>query len=613
MQFNLKIITILLCLFISAPQLFAQARKAEFKIHDRGNLWETMKDDGTIGAPDPFNRIDTYPSMDWPGGPHNMPKDDQRSYSVGSGVWIGGRHADNSLFFTENGPFTFVDRGDFGEITEVENFVGSSDYDVNEAEEMITARWTTTENILCQRVSRVWSFPGLNNFIIIEYTFTNKNSAAVNEMYIGFPHLIRPNYQDFVVHNGWGDDFNRTDELVDYDSTRALLYAYDDTPSPDFVQDIGNYWAATDELRAPGYAGFAMFYADATTDGSPQPANVLYGQLLKNEQHLSLNNTNARELYGILSGADRTLQADPDDRITPFMLMSAGPYALQPEQSVRIVMAEAVNGITLEEALQGLDAQSSLPAGLDSLQNTIDRARTLYENDYKLTAVPPPSPSLELIAVPATQSIKLIWPPVEQNWINPLADSIKIAEYRIYRAERSFNGPFELLRPERRQIKPGRSNDRERWFNEDLNLWIYEDNTINLGVSYYYAITCLDSSGRESFRTNRNEKAIRAANLPAENTLNVTVFPNPFREVSGFLTSGEENSIVWSHLPETCKIRIYTSSGELVRTIGHDNPNSGEAVWDQLSDARQRTAPGIYFWTVESAVGNARGTLLIIK
>jgi hypothetical protein len=40
---------------------------------------------------------------------------------------------------------------------------------------------------------------------------------------------------------------------------------------------------------------------------------------------------------------------------------------------------------------------------------------------------------------------------------------------------------------------------------------------------------------------------------------------------------------------------------------------SGEEVWDQLTDARQRTATGVYFWTVESETGSARGTLLLLK
>jgi len=205
--------------------IYSQVRKAEFKIHDRGNLWETMKDDGTIGAPNPTNRFETYPSMDWPGGPHKLNKDDQRSYLYAAGLWIGGKKSNGEIFFTENGPFSFVDQGTFQPIQEIENFVETSNFNPNEAEEKIISNFTTSENIKVERLSRSWSFPYINNFIILEYTITNLKSENINDVYIGFPYLIRPSYQDFIVHNGWGDDFNRTDDLVGYDSTRKLLYS----------------------------------------------------------------------------------------------------------------------------------------------------------------------------------------------------------------------------------------------------------------------------------------------------------------------------------------------------------------------------------------------------
>jgi len=134
-----------------------------------------------------------------------------------------------------------------------------------------------------------------------------------------------------------------------------------------------------------------------------------------------------------------------------------------------------------------------------------------------------------------------------------------------------------------------------------------------MGAGYFYAVTAVDVAGNESWFTNRNETAVKAASLPDSTTLNISVFPNPFREVSGFPLTEDANSIVWTNLPETCTIRIYTSNGEMVQKMEHNNPNSGEEVWDQLTSSRQRTAPGIYFWTVESAVGTAKGTLILIK
>ncbi len=601
-------VKLVIILFMTAT-VFPQVRNADFKIHDRGNLWETMKDDGTIGAPNPTNRFEYYPSMDWPGGPNILNKDDQRSYSVGSGMWIGGKKSDGSIFFTENGPFSFVDNGTFEAITKTDNFFGSSAYNPAEAEQIITAKWKTTENISVERKSRVWSFPLLNNFVICEYTIQNQNNTAVNDVYIGFPNLIRPSYQDFVVHNGWGDDFNRTDDFVAYDSTRNMIYSWDDTPNFSLPSDIGNFWETAGELRTTGYAGLSLIYADPASDNRSQPSNVFWAQLLNNEKFFTIQNSNAQSLYNILSGADRSLQANAGDHLSPFILMSLGPYNMAPNSSIRIVTVEAVNGIPLDKALLGLSSQALLPNGLDSLKNTIDRAKVLFQNNYQVSSIPPPSPEIEIYALPSNKTIALTWNPVEGSWVNPVSGKSDFREYKIYRSDRSFIGPFTMIR----RIDPKRSIDITRYYDSQNNKWVYEDQTISLGAGYFYAVTSSDSAGNESWLTNRNEEAITAIRSPAENALNVKVFPNPFKEVSGFPTAGTENFIVFSNLPAVCKIRIYTSSGELLRVLEHDNPNSGEEVWDQLTDSRQRTAPGIYFYTVESGVGNAQGTIIIIK
>ena len=586
-----------------------KGQTTEFEIHDRGMLWETMKQDGTIGAPSPANEFQFFPSMDWPGGPHVLPlKNEQRSYMVGAGMWMGG-FRDGSLFFTENGPLDVVDQGTPERLVKITNYLEHPSYNPNEAEEIIRTSWVSSENVHVQRTSRAWSFHGLNNFIIIEYIFTNRNSGSIDEFYAGFPYLIRPSYQDFVVHNGWGDDFTRADELARYDTTRSLLYAYDDAPNFTIPNDIGNYWDDVDEMRTPGYAGYALLYAEPASDGRSQPAYVLYAQLLNNSRFFSLSGTSKENLYDILTGTDRSYQASDEERLTPFMLMSCGPYNLAPSDRIKIVVVEAVDGLPIEETVEGLSVQPNLPQGLGLLQNTIDSAKELYQNNYVLNDVPPLSPEIEVLAVPIDQSISISWFPVDEDWIKPISGRANFKEYRIYRSERSFIGPYRRIRV----IRPKSASHRQTWFDERLGKWVYKDTDINLGVSYYYAVTSQDSTGAESFITNRIETPVTAANPPSDNVSNIKVYPNPFRLKSGIPTPGAENIITWTNLPARCTIRIYTSSGELVRKLEHDNPDIGEEIWNQFTDAKQETAPGIYFWTVESDVGNAKGTLLLIK
>lgn len=604
--------------------------QANFELHLRGSLWETMKDNGTIGAPNPAEVSQFHPSMDWPGGPLTLPsKDEQRSYCFGAGVWIGGRHANGDLFFTENGPFSFVDQGEIDPIEKFTNFVGDADFDPHEAEEVITAGWTTTENIHVSRTSRAWSYPGLNNFIIMEYKFTNENSGPVSEVYLGFPYLLRPSYQDLVVHNGWGDDFTRTDERVGYDANRGLLFAYDYTPNSSLPNDVGNYWDDRQELRTPGFAGYAVLAADPADDGGDQPSVVYWAQLLGNGTRFTSASNTDESMYALLSGQDTSLQSQGQETLTPITFLACGPYTLAPGATISITVVEAVNGVNLEVStgvtIDNIEARQQLflDEGFDSLSAAIDRAEDLFNAGYQLTAVGPPAPDIEILPLPSNSSMSITWDPLENDWVNPITGRADIEKYVVYRADMSFNGPFEVIKS---RIRVHKAFDISSYYNTDLGKWLYVDTDIALGVGYFYAVTTVDSAGNESWMTNRNEENVKAASFAAANTLNTKVFPNPFRQFSGIPTPGEENTIVWTNLPAVCTIRIYTAGGELVRTLEHFNPtatlepddpgrleDTGDQVWNQLTDARLRVAPGIYFWTVESAVGNAQGTLLIIK
>ncbi len=604
---------IIIAAFLIVPAL-GQVRTPEFEVHNRGNLWETMKDNGTIGPLNPTNTTEFYPGMDWPGGPEELnSKNDQRSYLYGAGLWIGGFHTGGSPFFTEHGPGGVVDYGTFEEIIKLDNFVESSNYDPTEAEQTIVAEWTTSENIKVKRTSRAWSFINYNNFITLDYTITNMNSAAVNDVYIGFVYLLRPSYQDILVHNGWGDnETDRDDDVIAYDENNKLIFSYDSTTQYDW--DLGNYWADYEELRTPGFAGFALLGAAAASDGGEQPANVLLAHYEVSKTELSLNYRSVANMYAILSGADKSLDVASGTMVVPFGLMSYGPYDIAAGATITITVVEAVNGLPMSEVM-GPDSlmediqANYLASGLDSLRASVNNARSLYDNGYQLAYYPPPSPPLEVFSDAENQSIVLAWEPLDNEWLNPTLGRNNFKQYNIYRSDNAYIGPYTFIK----RIRINNNTDSSRYFKPDFNIWRYEDKSISLGVGYYYSVTTEDSTGTESWFTNRNIYAIKSATLPAENALEVNVFPNPFRENSGIPTNGEEMTITFTNLPATCFLQIYTTSGELVKTFRRVEATIGEEEWDQLTDSRQRTSPGIYFWMVNSAVGTAKGTLVLIK
>ncbi len=101
----------------------------------------------------------------------------------------------------------------------------------------------------------------------------------------------------------------------------------------------------------------------------------------------------------------------------------------------------------------------------------------------------------------------------------------------------------------------------------------------------------------------------------------VAVVPNPYVAASEFeikpnLISGRGDRLLYFiHLPAKCTIRIYTLTGELVKTLYHDSPlEDGSEAWNLLSKDQMEIAYGIYIYHVDApGVGEFIGKFAIIK
>ncbi|MFQ6604676.1 MAG: hypothetical protein ACE5D8_03880 [Fidelibacterota bacterium] len=107
----------------------------------------------------------------------------------------------------------------------------------------------------------------------------------------------------------------------------------------------------------------------------------------------------------------------------------------------------------------------------------------------------------------------------------------------------------------------------------------------------------------------------------------IRVVPNPYIasvpwEKQNLFTSGRgPRSIHFNHLPPVCTIRIFTVSGELVRTIRHRSVDfNGTAEWDLLTKDNLSAAYGVYVYHVEAEdpdtgriLGNHIGKFAVIK
>lgn len=105
--------------------------------------------------------------------------------------------------------------------------------------------------------------------------------------------------------------------------------------------------------------------------------------------------------------------------------------------------------------------------------------------------------------------------------------------------------------------------------------------------------------------------------------LKVKVVPNPYLIRNEWERHPDYRKIKFINLPTECTIRIYSFSGDLIKTIKHSatktaDPGNvpleagGDENWDLLTESGQKPAPGIYLFHVESNIGNQIGKFVII-
>ena len=100
--------------------------------------------------------------------------------------------------------------------------------------------------------------------------------------------------------------------------------------------------------------------------------------------------------------------------------------------------------------------------------------------------------------------------------------------------------------------------------------------------------------------------------IEAEDVNNVKVVPNPFIIQSGFMGSADY-SISFTHLPTSCTIKIFTVTGELVRTLNHNDLVNGYKMWDLRNRKGSPVAPGLYIYAVEAGEHKKIGKFAIVR
>lgn len=324
-------------------------------------------------------------------------------------------------------------------------------------------------------------------------------------------------------------------------------------------------------------------------------------------------------------------------------IYSIGPYTMEPGDDFRIVWAEVVGSISYDKGLEvgaawlAGNSEETVPfpgvenlperyilyddlaptendknkdrwvfSSLDSMHQTAYAAKWASENNWVIPE-PPAAPSVIVNSRP--EAIEISW-----NYDRLGGVPGNVAGYRVYRAVGSADTTWNLI--------------------ADVGLTSnFDDVTAARGRAYYYHVAAYDDgssgvgvngvsevleSGRYLNRTTFPAHLTR----PAGSLEDVRVVPNPFNiNALDLQFVGEPDKILFVNTPGYCIIDIYTESGDLVKTIVHDD-GSGDQSWGVLSEEHmvstdgQITVSGLYLARIEEtdkSSGERTGNATVVK
>jgi len=344
-----------------------------------------------------------------------------------------------------------------------------------------------------------------------------------------------------------------------------------------------------------------------------------------------------------------------------FYTLSYGPYDLAPDDSVRFILAEIAGVMDYAEVVAG-DTNGWFPdSTIAAIERNAEFARQAVawgmgreESGIPLAAdAPEPPPGPKVIA--ANVSLGSETPLIAVTW-DDLAETATIldgAENVFYDGSTDLDGyivyrsnDFQFVTEGVETVLRGafwealdtipRSEFAEYW-DETLGKYKYINDDLEFGrrFSYYVAAynenpgTWISANGSEVTNLPTLVSGSYNRTVPTEaqpgpvESFDIFVAPNPYIYNDPVRSFGRVDpyKVEFRNLPEACVIRIYTVSGDLIRTITHEPDKygnlAGSEAWSQRSDAGLLVAPGLYIYHVESTTEELNetfvGKLMLIR
>lgn len=425
------------------------------------------------------------------------------------------------------------------------------------------------------------------------------------------------------------------------------------------------------ELQSPAAFGWLALYADPTGAAprtSPKPdvlrIDVHKGGRFQGKdldfEFFRATEANKKAYYEFAMTPDLQPQLGNEGNRFNFYTYSYGPYTMAPGDSVRIILAEIAGVMDYNEVING-DPNGYFPdSTIAAIERNAEWARKAVSWGIGATVdgiplaadAPEPPPSPGVAVANASQGseeavILVTWDDVAETATitdgsgSVFYDNSDLDGYRVYRST-DFQYTSDTEPPVLRgaawtlMADIPKSQFNEYWDTE-LNRYKFEDRTVEFGRRYGYYVSAYNNDPRpwtsangtvvsdlptlESGDHNRSQPASALAGPVS--SFDIYVAPNPFvfGDPDRSFGLNDPYKIEFRNLPERATIRIYTISGDLIRTLKHGPDEIGNVfgsmAWDQKSDSGLLVAPGLYIYHVDSeteGLDNARtGKLMIIR
>ena len=374
---------------------------------------------------------------------------------------------------------------------------------------------------------------------------------------------------------------------------------------------------------SPQYVGYSLLYADKSVtekvDNPLQPVNAttyFIDDLWNNEGTLYADWATAPGRENIDIGPPWNIKSDVEDKeMSRISFQWVGPYNMALNDSIHFVVALGAGGINPVSALElgknWMDGNvadavkdSIIATGLDSLVTTLDKAKWAWNNfmttgDFGIP-FPLPAPDINVKSGPGFNTIKWSYPNANM-FNNAKTGADDFAEWRVYQKR----GDYLVNHPE----DNGFQNYKLVFSTTNKSDTYYKDEDVIRGETYHYYVTAVNKAGLESSAfANRTLFAATPFEAGVKSSEKVKIVPNPYIINARKLNFSQSNDIKFFNLPPYATLRIYNELGDLVKVIDHQS-GSGDEFWNQLTEANQYVASGVYILSVQDAKDLAGNSL----